>query len=154
MLAHTTLVAQNPEDLFQNGLMHLQRHRQRHALESFRRALELAPNEPRFMSFFGLCIATNERRLGEGLELCETAVRKEFFRPELFVNLGRLYLISGDVGRAHQTFRRGLAVDQSNEELRYELRRLGTRRQPVLPSLGRSHPVNVALGRLLHKLSK
>ena len=89
-----------PEQLFEDGLAHLKKHRSKKALDAFRRALEAKPSEPRFMSYFGLCLASTEGKIGDALPLVEKAARKEFFRPELYFNLS-LRRDSNDIVISH-----------------------------------------------------
>ncbi|MEM8962663.1 MAG: hypothetical protein AAGD38_14350, partial [Acidobacteriota bacterium] len=58
----------------------------------------------------------------------------------------------GDRRAAIDIVERGLLIDAGNSEL-LELRRdLGERRQPMVPFLGRSNPINRMLGLLRHRL--
>jgi len=142
----------DPEDLFASGMTHLKKHRSQKALEAFRKAMESRPDEPRFMSYFGLCLATAENRPEEAVPLCERAVIREFYRPELFFNLGRVYLLAGDAKKAYEIFTRGLALDMTNNDLRRELRRMGRRRRPIIPGLARSNGINRLLGKVLYRI--
>ncbi|HEU4401975.1 MAG TPA: hypothetical protein VFT43_07700, partial [Candidatus Polarisedimenticolia bacterium] len=87
-------------------------------------------------------------RLREAQEICEGAVRAEFYNPELYLNLGRVYLKGGDRARAFGAFVRGLQLSPRHPALIQSIRRLGIRRRPVLRFLGRRHPFNRVLGRM------
>jgi len=140
------------EDYFRAGMLFLKREKYREALAAFRQALSLQELEPRYLSYAGFCLAHVEKRSKEAIELCEKAVRIEFYRPELFLNMGRVYLLSGNKRKAHQTFWKGFALDRDNKELRAELEKMGTRKPPVFPFLDRKHPLNRIIGKALYKL--
>ncbi|MBI5695109.1 MAG: tetratricopeptide repeat protein [Nitrospirae bacterium] len=143
---------QDPEEFYKAGVFLLKRNRAKEALVAFKQALELRPTDPRFKSYFGLALAVSENRVKEALRICESTVEKEFFRSELYLNLGRVYLMAGNRRKAHQAFRKGLALDRDSNELKFELDRMGVRKQPVLPFLDRRHALNKLAGKLLHRL--
>jgi len=143
---------QDPEEFYTAGIFLVKRDRVKEALSAFRQALEIKKDEPRYLSYFGYCLAKAEGRTKEGAALCERAVQKEFYRVELFINLGRVYLLAGNRKKAHMAFRKGLALDRENREIRGELDRMGIRRPPVLPFLDRKNPVNKLAGKVLFKL--
>jgi Flp pilus assembly protein TadD len=143
---------QDHEELYRAGVFLLKRDKTREALLAFRHAFALKETDPRYMSFLGLCLAMVDGKVREGLRLCEKAVEREFFRPELFLNLGRVYLMSGNRKKAHTVFRKGLAIDKDNLEIRYELERMGIRKPPVLPFLDRRNTVNKLAGKVLQRL--
>lgn len=140
------------EDYFRAGMLFLKREKYREALAAFRHALSLQELEPRYLSYTGFCLAHVEKRSKEAVSLCEKAIRIEFYRPELFLNLGRVYLLAGNKRKAHQTFWKGFALDMDNKELRVELERMGIRKPPVFPFLDRKHPLNKIVGKALYKL--
>ena len=140
------------EDYFRAGMLFLKREKYREALSAFKRALELQELDPRYLSYTGFCLAHVEKRGRDAVDLCEKAVRIEFYRPELFLNLGRVYLMAGNKRKAHQTFWKGFALDRDNKELRAELEKMGTRKPPVFPFLDRKHPLNRIIGKALYKL--
>ena len=140
------------EEYFKAGLFLLKRDRTKEALAAFKKAFASKSGDPRYMSYTGLCMALAEGRTKEGIDLCEKAVRKEFFRPELFLNLGRVYLHSGNRKKAHLAFRKGLSLDRENMGIRQELDRMGVRKPPVFPFLDRKHPINKFAGKVLHKI--
>ncbi len=140
------------EDYFRAGMLFLKREKYREALSAFRRALDLHALEPRYLSYTGYCLAHVEKRSRDAVDLCEKAVRIEFYRPELFLNLGRVYLLAGNKRKAHQTFWKGFALDRDNKELRAELEKMGIRKPPVFPFLDRKHPLNKIVGKALYNL--
>ncbi len=148
---HPTGDREDPEELFKAGLYLLKRDKLKEALAAFKKALFLRDKDPRYMSYAGLALALTGRTK-EAVLLCERAVQKEFFRQELFLNLGRVYLVSGNRRKAHTAFRKGMALDRENRLLRGELEKMGIRKPPVFRFLDRNHPVNKWSGKMLHRL--
>ena len=140
------------EELYKAGLFLLKRDKVKEALTAFKRAFMIKDKEPRYMSYLGLCLAIAEGKSREAVTLCEKATQMEFFRAELFLNLGRVYLISGNLKKAHMAFRKGLALDRENRNLRTELEKMGIRKPPVFPFLERKHPINKLAGKVLYRL--
>jgi tetratricopeptide (TPR) repeat protein len=103
---------------------------------------------PRLVSYYGVCLAEATDHLDEATEACERALEAEFYNPDLYLNLGRVYLIGGQREAAHRTFVGGLRLQGDHPGIRTVLRRMGLRRRPVVRFLGRSNPVNRLLGRL------
>lgn len=138
--------------LFQAGRALLDQGRAWEARQALRRATELEPEEPRYLSYYGVSLAMAERKTKEAVKLCEAALAKDFCTPEMYLNLGRVYLLRRDRGRAYEIFQAGLLVDAEHHGLARAVADLGVRRAPPLPFLHRSHPVNRKAGRLLHRL--
>ncbi len=106
-----------------------------------------------FYSYLGFGIARFDRRVREGIALCEHAVKREFYQPENYVNLARTYLLVEDRRRATDAVRAGLRIDSDNRELTELIEELGVRRRPVVPFLSRRNPLNHLLGKLRHLLA-
>jgi hypothetical protein len=117
------------------------------AFEYFRTAHTLDRSNPRYRSCYGLEMALVERRFNEGLELCRSAAKEEFFNPELYHNLARVHLVFGFKAEGMRYLRRGLMIDPGHKAIHEELHRLGLRRSPVLGFLPRRHALNRWLGR-------
>jgi len=121
------------------------------ALRHFEKAWKEDKDNPEYMSYYGLCKAIRGGEIGLGLELCTRAIKKEFFKAEFYLNLGRVYMAAGNKKGAIKVFRKGLRYDQGNEELYKALTALGFRTRPVIPLLDRSNPVNKFLGILFRR---
>jgi tetratricopeptide (TPR) repeat protein len=145
-------VEDDPEEFFKAGVFLLRRDKTKEALTAFKRSLLVRENEPRYMSYTGLCLALALGKVREGQVLCEKAVEREFYRPELFLNLGRVYMLAGNRRKAHMAFRKGLALDRENRDIRVQLERMGVRKPPVFPFLDRRHPINKLAGKVLYRL--
>jgi len=140
------------EELYKAGLFLLKRDKVKEALSAFKRALKIKSNEAKYMSYTGLCLAIGEGKMREAVILCEKAVSMEFYRSELFLNLGRVYIAMGNRKKAHLAFRKGMALDRDNRSLRVELEKMGFRKPPVFPFLDRQHPINKVAGKVLYRL--
>ena len=142
------------ENRFQRGMEALSRGRGVEGLALFEAAIELerqhgAPRpQARYLSWYGLALALEGGRVREGVEFCRQAVPLEFYNPELYLNLGRVLMVAGRKREAFDALRKGAALQASHPGIQRELAKLGKRRRPVVPFLSRSHPINVALGRL------
>jgi tetratricopeptide (TPR) repeat protein len=142
------------EDSFQRGIRALSEGRQREALAMFEAAIELERRlgggrpQARYLSYYGLCLGMERNEIREGLRFCREAVTLEGYNPDLRCNLGRLLMRAGRRKEAHQAFTRGLSLQPDHGGLKRAIRVMGLRRRPVFPFLGRSHPLNVFLGRI------
>jgi tetratricopeptide (TPR) repeat protein len=121
------------------------------ALRSFEKAWKEDKENPEYMSYYGLCKALRGGEIGLGLELCTRAIKKEFFKAEFYLNLGRVYMAAGNKKGAIKVFKKGLRYDQGNEELYKALTGLGFRTRPVIPLLDRANPMNKFLGILFRR---
>jgi tetratricopeptide (TPR) repeat protein len=142
----------DPEEFFKAGMFLLKRDRVKEAHAAFKQALFLQERDPRYMSYTGLTLAMAMGKTKEAVLLCEKAVQKEFFRAELFLNLGKVYLLAGNRKKAHIAFRKGMTLDRDNRTLRGELEKMGIRKPPVFKFLDRRHPVNKLTGKMLHRM--
>ncbi len=122
------------------------------ALRAFEKAFKEDRENPAYMSYYGLCKAVRGGEIGLGLELCTKAIKKEFFKAELYLNLGRVYMAAGNKKGAIKVFLKGLKFEPQNEEINRRLVELGFRNKPVIQSLDRSNPLNKFLGILFRRL--
>lgn len=105
-----------------------------------------------FYAYLGFGMARYHDRPEQGLELCRRALEMDRYQPESYYFLARLYLLIGDRRSAYQIVERGLEIATDDSRLLEVRRELGERRPPVLPFLGRRHPLNRYLGRVRHRL--
>ena len=114
------------------------------ALAHFKTALELN-NNPCWYSYLGNCLARGLGYFWMGVELCLESLAVEKANATHYLNLGKVYLSSGNREEALLAFRQGLALG-GNEEILRMLINLGRRHTPVFKSLPRSNPLNKFLG--------
>lgn len=141
------------EKSFEKGLEAVERREFVEALVYFEASMQLVQRASatpmKYLSYYGLCLAMANGRLSEAMEICEQAVEAEFYNPDLYLNLGKVYLKAGDRARAFGALVRGLQLNPRHPGLIRAIRRLGLRRRPAVRFLGRAHLVNRLLGRLL-----
>ena len=116
------------------------------AVDAFRQAHAEAPDNAQVRSFLGLAVARADGAFSEARTLCEEAARQEFFNPELYLNLAKVYLRFGRRSEALRYLRRGQMIDPGHREIQSAISSLGKRKLPIVPFLPRRHPVNRALG--------
>ena len=97
-------------------------------------------------SYYGLALGLARGRYHEALDLCQSAVKQEFFNPELYLNVARLNLAFGFRAESLRYLRRARMIDPANDGIQQLLDELGFRSEPVLPFLPRRHLLNRWLG--------
>lgn len=103
---------------------------------------------PLAMSYYAVSLASVEKNFDKALSLCLMAAEKEFYNPEIYLNLGRIFLLNGQKSVAYKAFRKGLRFDSGNTAIRDELKKMGMRRRPVISFLPRNSAINKFLGKL------
>jgi len=121
------------------------------------------PDDPLILSYFGCLQAIVDKKYRSGVEACKRAIvllkkqeafSEEVLYPVFYLNLGRAYVAAGKKQDAMDSFKKGLRYDNGNSDLKKELQRLGVRKQPPVPFLDRSNPINKYIGLLLQKTKK
>jgi hypothetical protein len=136
------------DELLERGVRLLESRHHKDALRNLKSSYAIDSGSTRCLSYLGLALALAEKRFREGEELCQLAIRKEFYHAAYYHNLGRLYLAADQKKRAIWAFRKGLEVDRTDARLRTELARMGERARPLVRFLPRGHLVNRTLGQL------
>ncbi|GMR04837.1 MAG: tetratricopeptide repeat protein [Thermodesulfobacteriota bacterium] len=134
------------EDHFVEGKRHLKDEHIDRALRAFGKAYKGDKKNPYYMSYYGLLKAVRSGEIGLGLELCTMAIKKEFYKSEFYLNLGKVYLAAGNIKGAVNVFKKGLNFEPQNEELNKLLADLGVRKGQVVSVLDRSNPINKFFG--------
>jgi Flp pilus assembly protein TadD len=140
-------------DLFDRGSKALTEDRADEALVLLREANERAPDHAQIRSALGLALARAERDFSKARGLCEAAAKQEFFNPELYLNLAKVYLCFGRRSEALRYLRRGQMIDPGHAPIQELIASLGRRRLPLVPFLPRRHLVNRALGNARSKVA-
>lgn len=141
------------ENAFRKGLGAMAEKYPEKASVYFRQALDLERErsksrlDMRYLSYYGLSLAQAGLSTQIALQACKTAVLKQTNDPVLFLNLGRVYLLTGKPVRAMEAFERGLRLAPEHKALRMELAKIDRRSRPAIPFLDRSNPVNRWLGK-------
>jgi Flp pilus assembly protein TadD len=137
--------------VFRFGLAHLRDGQSFEALSAFRQAASMEPQNPYFLSYYGLALGQASRNWDEAEALCMAALRKRRQVPQLYLNLAELYRCRGRVGDAVEILHDGMRYTGRDSRLVEALGVFGYRRPPVLSFLGRNHPLNRYLGRWRHR---
>ena len=138
------------EHPFDEGLRELAAGRPKRALVFFAKAAA-EDNSPLVRSYIAYCRAMTDGIYPEVVSACQDARREEPKNSDIYLNLGRIHLLAGNRKQAIQVFRLGLR-HQRNSRISAELNALGLRKQPPLPFLQRSNPVNKYLGLIMTRL--
>ncbi len=145
------------EELFKVGLKLLREKKYGDALTFIKMAIEKGGYEngaeipPLYLSYLGLVTALAEKRYRNGTTICEKAIKREFYNPVFYLNLGKVYVAGGYKLKAIDAFNNGLKIDGNHDEIIAELKKMGLRRKPFIPFLMRTHTLNKYLGLLLHQ---
>ncbi len=137
-----------PEEHYQRGQALMESGHRRDALEHLSRAYLSDPQNACYRSAYALALALVRQQFTGAVELARGAIRQEFYNPELYLNLARIYLAFDVKAEAIRFLKRGLMVDPDSATLQGSLAELGVRRRPPLRFLPRTHPANRLLGRL------
>jgi tetratricopeptide (TPR) repeat protein len=140
----------NPDPLFKKGLEAIAASEWSTALACFEKATALR-DIPLYSSYLALCIARERGQTSKGISMCMAARESDPENSDIYLNLGRIYLLQGKPVEAISIFREGLSRGP-NDRITAELERIGTRRLPPLPFLRRESPLNKYLGLLLARL--
>ena len=142
------------QGLFTQAIEHMNRNRYDKAIALLKQALHIAPDNPYYLSYLGLCAAYNGENHEAAITLCRRALSLCPGDTAIHVNLGKVYRLKGDIKSAHSTFLDAWRRNKEHPAPAAELSRLGIRRPPVLPFLDRSHTLNKYLGKLRAKLER
>lgn len=151
------MLVNSAEERFRRGLEALENGRGRQAMALFETALELERKngakrpQARYISFYGLCLALEQQRLREGIEMCRQALPMESYNADLCLNLARALLAAGRRREAYEQLIRGAGLAPGHQGILRELHAMGIRRRPVLRFLHRDNPLNVFLGKITRR---
>jgi len=137
---------------FAECLQHLRDRHKGIALAHIRRALSAEPRNPFFLSYVGMLCAVAEKRYVAGENLCREALEIKCNHAQLYLNLAEVYHQAGRDGDTIETLKKGFVSAGRDVRIRKALEKIGGRRPPVLPSLGRRHLLNRILGGLRHRM--
>src|SRR5574337_1593238 len=72
---------------------------------------------PTAMSYYAVCLANVEGNYDKAISLCLMAAEKEFYNPEIYLNLGKIFLLNGQKSVAVRAFRKGLKFDSCHFDI-------------------------------------
>ena len=138
------------ERLIERGLYLVQKGHLEEALKVFEEEFCFAQH-PGATSYYALCLAEVEGDYDRAVSLCLLAAEREFYNPDVYFNLGRIFLLKGQKVYAIKSFKKGLQFGTNHAELVNAIKKLGSRRKPIVPFLPRHHFINKFLGRFIHR---
>lgn len=118
------------ENKFRKGLEALVDQNYVEAAMHFRQAMDIEHQrrilqpDMRYLSYYGLCRAMAHDKIQDGLHACKRAARVRSQDPEMFLNLGRVYLLDRKKRLAYDTFLTGLRLEPDHKALGRESSRL------------------------------
>jgi len=118
------------------------------ALKILRQLQTAYPKDALVYSYLGLTMVLTAADVTEGLRMCEKAATAGVQQPSLVANFVTACLETGDRERAVSALREGLGYHTDNKELNRLAWKMGVRRKPLFPFLGRSNFLNVWSGKL------
>ena len=149
------MASRSAEMSFRKGLNALDDKRYVESLAYFESALNLEERigsgggrRMKYLSYYGLALSFAAGRTEEAIDMCERALAVEFYNPDLYLNVARVYLAAGKLRRAHRALCQGLRIESRHPGLLEEVRKMGVRRRPIFRFLSRNNPFNRVTGRL------
>jgi predicted Zn-dependent protease len=136
---------------FKRGLALLRDGNADEALEPLREAARREPQNPYYVSFYGLCVARAQKKWAAARELCEAALRWKPYESQLHLNLAEVYVAAGERDAAVETLDKALRYCKPDARIKRARSRLGQRYSPLIPFFERGHFVNRTLGKLRHR---
>jgi predicted Zn-dependent protease len=137
---------------FREGLAMMRDGEAERAMGLLRQASERDPENPYYLSYYGLSLAYAEGKWADAERLCHTAVCRNRRQAQLYLNLAEVYTASGRKLAAADTLARGLHYMPDDMRLQSEIGKLATRRAPVLKFLPRAHLLNRMFGFFRHRV--
>lgn len=133
--------------LVNNGLQAMHDGETLMALMSFKDAARIS-KPPLVRSCLAYCLAKEKQVYSKAIAMAMSAKQEIPQKSLFYLNLGRIYLLAGQKNSAMTTFRQGLKMER-NPQIIDELKALGFRKPPPIPSLTREHLLNRLLGKCL-----
>ncbi len=116
------------------------------ACKFFYKAYLADKHMPEYLSYYGVSVALGKGEIKLGLELCTRAIKMEFYKPEFYVNLAKVYEASGNKKGAITALKKGAKYEIKGEDIHNMLVDLGFRKKPILPFFKRANFINKSLG--------
>ena len=134
------------EQSFHKGLEALAQREGVRALAMFEAAIRLDRQfrngrpQPRYLSYYGLCLGIESHRWKEAVDLCREAVASESYNPDLHLNLGRVLMAAGRRKEAWMALRRGLELDDQHEGLQRAVAAIAAKRRAASSAIAGPNP--------------
>jgi len=147
-------------DFLEDARVLLRKRNNRKAYELLEHAVEMYPEDPHLLTYYGSLASIVDNKHAEGVAACRKAIRivkerlpfgKEDVLPAFYVNLGRAYIGGGDRQGAIEVLYEGSAYEKREGMIHRELVKFGVRRPPPLEFLRRDNPLNKYIGILIYR---
>jgi tetratricopeptide (TPR) repeat protein len=106
---------------------------------------------PEARAWLGYCIAKEKGEFARGIALCKESLKKTPRSAEIYLALGRIYLLARKRALAIKTLEQGAKLEHS-QEIHRLLQSIGVRKAPLFAFLSRKNLVNITSGRLLARI--
>jgi tetratricopeptide (TPR) repeat protein len=97
---------------------------------------------PKGLSSYGLCLAKAGGKNRAGAELCEKALKLQFYEGRHWANLVRVYIAAKNRRKAVEVLESGLKKMRNDPALIRVRQEIGYRKAPYFRFLRRTHPLN------------
>jgi tetratricopeptide (TPR) repeat protein len=105
---------------------------------------------PLLNSYLAYCLAKEHKSYREAIELGIGAVNEQSGNLVIYRNLAKVYILAGQRNNALKVLRKATKRGRDEQIMRL-IKKLGIRKNPVLPFLQRENPINIFLGKLRQK---
>jgi tetratricopeptide (TPR) repeat protein len=143
-----------PQETFLQGVEYLKKNRLHEASNALRAAFKSNPDNPLYLSYYGLVVALEEDCMQDGITFCRAAIQRAPYESELYLNLSRIYQKAEQRQQALAILVQGLSYDPASLLLKREMRRMGMRRKAFFSALSRDNALNKILGKLTYQMKK
>lgn len=109
------------------------------------------PRLPQAKAWHGYCLAREKNAFRHAIALCHEARQLQPENAEIYLALGRIYLLAGRRITAVKTLQQGLKLG-NNRDIDRLLASIGVRKPPVFRLLDRDSRINIVLGRLFSSI--
>lgn len=142
--------------LLAHGLAATERGEYAAGLQVLARLYQLVPADklPKGLSSYGLCLAKAGGKNRAGAELCEQAIKLEFYEGRHWANLVRVYIAANNRRKAVEVLEKGLRKMRKDKALIRVRQEIGYRKTPYFRFLSRTNPLNKLYSRSAATLKK
>lgn len=138
------------KELFDRGMELLGKGEMLKALPFFEKSSALEPSNSMCLSYLALLTGLERGLVQEAVEMAQRAIAQSPEIPELYVNLGRLYIKAGKTEDALNAVRQGIK-NGITPEAQQLLNEISPRMSPFFSFLPRGNFLNRIIGKLLKK---
>lgn len=106
------------------------------------------------LSYWGLCLVHVERKYKQGADLCDRAIKLQYYEGRHWANLVRVYILGRNRRKAVEVLERGLQKLRNDPALLQVRQEIGYREAPNLTFLKRQNPINKFFSRTSARLQR